>query len=1289
MNSRAWVRACGVVWALVFAVCPLGATQNGTVMGNVFDAQGNPLAGAQVHLINPLTGFSRSKVTDAGGNYEFDEVPATDSTMNEYFLLSVEKAGYQRAEQKFSVSVAQMFWVRPPITMKTTAAPAPAPAPTTVTPTPVKPAPTPTPTPVTPAPTPTPVTPAPAPGPTTQPKPAVKVAGTEAAVTTAAARLDLASNTMGGVIDSRDLRTLPLADRDFLDLALLIPGAYPVEQGSSLQGASLVVNGVRADMNNFLLDGTDNNDYTINQSLPFQIVEGLQEFRVQTGTSPAEYGRNGGAQINSVTRRGLNTFHGSLFEFFRDAKLGANNFFSVYNGGSFDRNTRGYQQFGIPLSFIGQFDPLSDPGLAALYSRKKPGLVQNQFGGNAGGALKKDKLFAFVNWEGFRVSNPRPVFERVPGTGIRSCAGCNPTALALFNLYPVPNVGPVTGNFTDGTPGAVFSDPLNGPALFVGESVNRTFSNNSLERLDWQKSDRASFSIKHNLQSINQIQGGTVPGSGVYPGSGIGVKGSNQNFSLNYVQTVSPRTTNELRLGWNRFSLNTLSLDSALNPFSLGSPNCAVGCGIRNQSAFGKGLPHITMGGSFFNGFYASLGADLGAPSERANDVYSVEDAVNLSHGNHGVKFGGEVRYDRLIVNNQGLGRGLVGLYSPGSAAVGGTFDIASVARADSAFGGGFERDFRTWAIDGFFQDAWRARNNLTFNYGARYEINTAPVEARDRLVNYIPNLIGPGQDGVIRANSTTIYSPLMANASSATPCGVGTATGNLCVLGTASKAAPRGLFSTAMNNFSPRFGFGWSPRSDSNLVVRGAYAVMFDQQPLEPDVNMLLNPPFVQQDFSFNNSMSSLFQAGTPGFFSSNGWFRVPYSITARDPNTRTPYVQQYNLGIQRQLAGKGMVEVDYIGSTGRKLPRLREISRCSLAYVNQQFLTNLSATSELCIDPANPFLFPAVYNQENSTNSSFNSLLVRFVGRAYHGLEFGAYYQWAKSMDNASSLLPQISVLSPVNASAFVGPSAFDFFNFNGFNTPPLNPEDFAAATSISPTLSLRPGLPTINTQPNLPQDSSNLRGERGLSDFNIRQRFVMNFIYDVPKASRLGAAGRGWQLAGIATLEGGQPYSVYENLMGLPLRPQLLSSPIVDNSSPNDAFHNGGPICFAGNIGGSCGNAVGMNFDPTTFFLSPGNLGRNTFTGPPVKNMDFSVLKNSHIGRGEGKTLQIRAEFFNAFDTTNFLQPYSKGGTGVDLLMPPPNGQSFVFFDPFFGKILQSRSAFQAQFGAKLIF
>ncbi|MGB0000059.1 MAG: carboxypeptidase-like regulatory domain-containing protein, partial [Candidatus Acidiferrales bacterium] len=241
-----------------------GGTQNATVTGSVYArSSGDLVPGAAVHLINAGTGFSQMQTTGSDGTYTFNNVPPAEN-----YVISVEKSGFSPAVlTNIIVQVDEEKLVLPPfrLEMVVQANSPVAPRPPSQTPLQV-------------------------------PPPAPQQSAKSPSVS-----LDLLSTTESGVIDSNRVHTLPLVNRDFIDLALLVSGTYPVEQGSVLQGASLVVNGARADMNNFLLDGADNNDYTINQSLPFQVVEALQEFRVQTSTSNAEFGRSGGAQINSVS----------------------------------------------------------------------------------------------------------------------------------------------------------------------------------------------------------------------------------------------------------------------------------------------------------------------------------------------------------------------------------------------------------------------------------------------------------------------------------------------------------------------------------------------------------------------------------------------------------------------------------------------------------------------------------------------------------------------------------------------------------------------------------------------------------------------------------------------------------------------------------------------------------------------------------------------------------------------------------------------------------------------------
>jgi hypothetical protein len=1224
---------CLVVLSLVVMTGLAGwaGTQNAIVMGSVYSS-GAAVPGVTVRLINAGVGFSQTQTSSGDGTFTFSNVPPAEN-----YVISVEKIGFSvMVLTDITVQVGEEKLVLPPFLLQTAPQAAPQPS---------------------------------APPPSAASKPSPKAPPVA---------LDLLSTTESGVIDTRLVHSLPLVNRDFIDLALLVPGTYPVEQGSVLQGASLVVNGARADMNNFLLDGADNNDYTINQSLPFQIVEAMQEFRVQASTSNAEYGRSGGAQINVVSRSGSNSLHGELFEFNRNSALAAGNFFSGFSGGTFNEYSRAVQS-------IGNGDPITDPTLAGLYGLRKPQVNQNQFGGNIGGPIWKDKLFGFFNWESYRLSNPRPLFEQVPGLPFHSSLDCqnlfgvpcDPTALAIYSLYPSPNV-PGTA-FTD--PNSFFpTNPLGGFGAFsVSQAANRTNSDNFLERVDWRVTPRVSMSFKHNILQIDQVQAGDVPATANYPGSGNHVTGRNQNVSYNYVHQLTPRTTNEFRFGWNRFRLTATALDASLNPAALG---------LQNLNFSNHGLPTITVGGVFPTlAPFSSLGSNFATPSNRADNVFSFADNVTLVRGRHSWKVGGEFREIRLNVANESLGRGLLTFFSGplvagGDAALdipAGEGDVASIARVCphglpsfssvfaqpcSQFGNGFERNFSTRSFNGYVQDQWRPWPNFTVNYGIRYEVNTAPVELDDRLVNFYPSLATTvGVGGLVRGGSNTIFDPF----------------GD--VIGTAPSNAPRAGYDTRKNNFGPRFGFAWDPRKDGKMVVRGSYALLFDQQSLQPSVNMLLNPPFVQQSFSIFPffALSDTFSVCGPdvvdtGCLATSGdpnsqsdWTLFPYSITAIDPHNKTPYIHQYHLGVEQEIGGKAVLEVAYVGSAGRHLPLLRDISQCT---TNQFFSDPVACKS-------NPLLFSSVLDQENVGNSNFNSLQVRLETKNFHGLQLHAFYQWAKSTDDASSLQPQQFLVSPLIGSLFVSNSL-------------INPDNFAGANNISPALSLEGDLPVITTRPRLPQDSRNLAAERSVSDFDIRHRFVVDYTYSVPRFAPI--IGSGWQLDGVTTVQSGQPFTVYLDFFGTPLRPNVLKPVPINTNNPQGAIDNG---ILAGQPGSA------FDFGPAVS-LQPGTLGRNPFTGPKFVDFDFAVVKDTHLS--ERVNLQFRAEFFNLFNNVNFREPYSRAGvvfsdvtghfskafpnTNNCFAVPgKPNGCSFI--DPLFGQILQAFPARQIQLALKLVF
>lgn len=394
------------------------------------------------------------------------------------------------------------------------------------------------------------------------------------------------------------------------------------------------------------------------------------------------------------------------------------------------------------------------------------------------------------------------------------------------------------------------------------------------------------------------------------------------------------------------------------------------------------------------------------------------------------------------------------------------------------------------------------------------------------------------------------------------------------------------GLYNPDHNNFAPRVGIAWSIGQEHPTVIRAGYGIFYDTVLGQIPGNVLLNPPTLPDYFVATG-------VGWPNAFAPSG-FPV---ITITPANFRSPYSQAWNLDIQHQLPGRILLEASYVGTTGTHLPRFVQINQAYItqaqinaftpdvvtrmellgipAPVAQHLATNIAAIPNIARVPF--FGYAQIFQAEDAISSSYNSLQAKLQKRTSHGLTFGAAYTYAKSIDAAS---------------VFYG---------SGAN-----------ATTI------------------FPQDNYNLGAEKGLSDFDIRHRFVGNFVYEVPSLKHLTSAlpaplADGWETTGIVTLQSGQPFSV--------LTGANQSSTGLGNDRPNLAGDpNAGP------------RTVSQWFNTSAFTLnSPltfGNAGRNIVTGPPYTNFDYSMIKNTRIR--ESLTMQLRAELFNILNHPNFALP-----------------------------------------------
>ncbi|HVP49700.1 MAG TPA: hypothetical protein VMT56_00610 [Candidatus Bathyarchaeia archaeon] len=357
--------------------------------------------------------------------------------------------------------------------------------------------------------------------------------------------LDMA---VSAVISSGQLRNLPLYNRNFLALGLLAPSTHDVPAWSELKDTTFSISGQRPTSNEFLLDGMDNVATGNNQAIPFQVNDAIQEFRVTTATSDAQYGRNIGGVVNVITQRGTARFHGSVFGFFASDTIDASSPLSVYGGSGFDQaaafagpvnaapapNRNGprlapiyqptsYNQYVSTIGYINSTygknfcaAPNATPSTCLQYFDPAAILAQNdshtqpfssqQFGGQAGGWLLK-RWYWFGDYEGTRIDNPNPVFERVPSSYDRShldefdpeTSGYQDAqiAAAVLALYPQANVKAIP-------------DVLE---FYRGQAPNYTNVDNYLGRLDFTQSGRTNWTFRYNAQNLSQLHDDTLPSS--------------------------------------------------------------------------------------------------------------------------------------------------------------------------------------------------------------------------------------------------------------------------------------------------------------------------------------------------------------------------------------------------------------------------------------------------------------------------------------------------------------------------------------------------------------------------------------------------------------------------------------------------------------------------------------------------------------------------------------------------------------------------------------------------------
>lgn len=753
-----------------------------------------------------------------------------------------------------------------------------------------------------------------------------------------AQQLETETSTLGNIRPQRAVQELPLNARNFATLIFLSPGTVPSFDrdagglsGTTRRGVSNAsVNGIRPtnDWNSILIEGLDNTEnHNAFGAVIFPPVDAIQEFKLQTSAADAQFGRAAGGFTNVVLKSGGRDRHGSLYNFHRNSEFDAKNFFAR-------------------------------PG-------ENTHFVMNQFGGTLGGPVvlpggynqSREKTFFFVSTQLDRRRQALAFVSTVPTAEMRA---------GNFSNHPNVIYDPLTisGNTRQPFPGnripsERFSKAGKGLVDFYPDPNSAARVNNyssSPGRL--YDSHQTDFKIDHYLNQSHSMTlrgsaGNTDITSGTpLPGPASGDVGPSlfpvRQFAFIDRLTISPAMLNEFRAGLTRMNMQLRQVNEGQNlATTLGIP------GVNTGDFITSGLPRFNITG------YRALGDDPYNPATLVSNNFQYEDVLYWTKGNHSLRLGG--RLDRRQYNafQSSAIRGvfnLTGVYSNNPARPAGTGDgIADTLLGAPVNGNIFildgTRGFRRWELGLFVQDDWKASQRLTLNLGMRYELYPQYpwIEVGDRGSQFLP-----GSGELVRVGAGGV---------------------------------PRNGARGDGNNFSPRVGLAY--RVTDKTVVRSAYGVYYAAPQFEINRNLSLNPPFAGSNSFANNQLSFTtarkLEQGFDRSFTAAG-----SSLKALDMNIRMPYIQQWNLNIQRNLPGNTLLTVAYVGTKGTK--------------VRDEIDINQPRPGPGAVAARRPYpVYNAIAYTAFRANSNYNALQVTFEKRYARGLSFLTSYTWGHNIDDA----------------------------------------------------------------------------------------------------------------------------------------------------------------------------------------------------------------------------------------------------------------------------------------------
>lgn len=1022
--------------------------------------------------------------------------------------------------------------------------------------------------------------------------------------------LNTGNSTLGRTVDNVEIDNLPLVDRNVYALLDLTPGVqnnnnagtggnggvinplgYP-EQHVKINGSTDSSVGQIS----YYLDGGSNMTGIRNTGNPLPNPDAIREFAVQTNNFSAQFGRSSGGVITVLTKSGTNQFHGSAFEFYRGRNFNATEH---------------------------------------LFAQKTP-YNQHRFGFTLGGPIKRDKLFFFGSYAGFRfissnaLSNTVPsaamasgdFSENLPTTGLTGAAACAATATStkFYVCDPVTRL-PYAGNIV---PASVLDPTILNiikagliPTPNPSQSSDTAYTRRDLQRFtqktneqlykaDYQMAVKQRLALSYFHQTGDYVL--NPSGNNVLNWTVHNYKFLQHNANIQHVWTLSNNTVNQMYVGYTRLlggrvASPSTSLAAFGSKFQEQLPDGSI-CGATAQA--GCSMPQLAVSGWFQAG-NAITGPVTG------NNLYLFRDVVSTTHGKHTVFYGGEANLEKdaqqTFLNNYG-----VFSFSQANNTKGRT----SAAITDFFFGrpASMGQDVPVyananyWNFGFFLEDDWRILPSLTLNLGVRYDVQTAPVDVQRRNLNFIPGV-----------QSTVVP------------------TAPLGVLFVGDKGVPEGGAATKYNHVSPRVGLSWSPYANGRTIFHAGGGIFYGSV-----AGNLFTYPSNGLPFSGRPSFKKVISVadpytGDPSEFCPNPaggcttgvspypyvyspsnvkFFVHPSAIIAFDPKFDWPEIYQFNVGFQQQFTNTFAVTVNYVGSLGRKIPIFNDINypiytpgaptgSCPAKETSGAKYPNTSA----CVDNRRPLnqsaalggstglasnpTFSSVNVIQSSESANYHGLQISAEQRVTHNFSIKGFYVWSKSLQS-----------EPLDSTGNTGNSA---------------------ATA--------------------PQDPNFKYLDKQRSDFDQRHVSTIAFVYK-PNYGIQNFAMRhlvnGWTITSIIRMQSGAPFNITTgtdvngdgnnndrpNLSGL-ANPKLSSN----GGSRAAAMTNWvSPTAFC-------------TFNPTTGTCpgvgpggSDGTYRANSLDAPGRRSVDASLFREFQLV--ERVRFQLRGEATNVFNLVNLPAP-----------------------------------------------